>query len=67
MYGKIIALENLQFNSGKSKNDPETIKAEFENIVKGLREEILNLKDDFKIIMSIKKGKVSKLFFVILM
>lgn len=57
MYGKIIALENLQFNSGKSKNDPETIKAEFENIVKGLREEILNLKDDFKIIMSIKKGK----------
>ncbi len=60
MYGKIMALENLQVNSGKNKNDPDTIKTEFENIVTGLLEEILNLKDDFKIIMSIKKGKVSK-------
>lgn len=59
MYGKIMALESLQVNSGKNKSDPATIKAEFESIVTGLREEILNLKDDFKIIMSIKKGKVS--------
>lgn len=54
-----MSLENLQANSGKSKNDPAAIKVEFESIVTGLLEEILNLKEDFKIIMSIKKGKVS--------
>lgn len=59
MYGRIMALENLQMNGSKIKTDPATIKAEYINIATALREEILNLKDDLKIIMSIKKGKVS--------
>lgn len=58
MYSKIMALESLQVNSGKNKTDPAAIKSEFASIASALREEILNLKDDFKIIMSIKKGKV---------
>ncbi|KAK7582612.1 hypothetical protein V9T40_014057 [Parthenolecanium corni] len=57
MYGRIMALENLQMNGSKIKTDPATIKAEYINIATALREEILNLKDDLKIIMSIKKGK----------
>lgn len=59
MYAKVVALEYLQSNLNRSKNDPATIKAEFESIVAYLEDEILNLKEDFKIVMSIKKGKVS--------
>lgn len=59
MYGKIIALESLQVNHQKNKPDPATIKAEFERILNALKDEIVILKDDFKIVMSIKKGKVS--------
>lgn len=58
MYSKIMSLESLQMNSTKNKADPAAVKLEFTQIATGLQEEILNLKDDFKIIMSIKKGKV---------
>ncbi|XP_065218946.1 uncharacterized protein Patr-1 [Planococcus citri] len=57
MYSKIIALEGLHMNNGKNKPDPDEIKLESMSIAAVLREEILNMKDDFKIIMSIKKGK----------
>ena len=59
LYGKIIALESLQVNSTKNKLDSATVKAESESIVNSLRDELLSLKDDFKIVMSIRKGKVS--------
>ena len=63
MYSKIMALESLHVNSGKTKPDPDEIKLESMSIATVLREEILGLKDDFKIIMSIKKGKVCVVLF----
>lgn len=53
-----MALEGLHVNIGKNKPDPDEIKLESMSIATVLRDEILNMKEDFKIIMSIKKGKV---------